>query len=286
MHSARSDHPDHHDTTLVQSFGVSELKGGTDVLAKSSPPGSEGDGATPAGTPSARLPASPSPAEAVSDPQGFDLTVAAIKSSAVNSPQGLSITQPSGARTGVQSYVPADDLTGFTAGGGEAIQLQLQQFVQCTEWGAATLISDDIEAIAMHASELRSAGERHVAAAERLKSFREEQRSFHTVWKESQCDAKQAAAIYSQRLANEDFSTDGKFTEAVLNFNVLNGELNAFDAEAAEEQASWSSSTAPPASNSFRSRRGCCTCLRAQPLPTLLGRMLQHSSTSSRNLLR
>ena len=243
--------------------------------------------ATPAGMPSARLPASPSPAEAVSDPQGFDLTVAAIKSSAVNSPQGLSITQPPfGARTGVQSYVPADDLTGFTAGGVEAIQLQLQQFVQCTEGGAATLISDDIEAIAMHASELRSAGERHVAAAERLKSFREEQRSFHTVWKESQCDAKQAAAIYSQRLANEDFSTDGKFTEAVLNFNVLNGELNAFDAEAAEEQASWSSSTAPPASNSFRSRRGCCTCLRAQPLPTLLGRMLQHSSTSSRNLLR
>ena len=121
-HSARSDHPDPHHTTLVLSFGVSELKGGTDVLAKSSPPGSEGGGATPAGKPSARLPASPSPAEAVSDPQGFDLTVAAIKSSAVNSPQDLSITQPPfGARTGIQSHVPAEDLTGFTTGGVEAI---------------------------------------------------------------------------------------------------------------------------------------------------------------------
>ena len=191
-HSARSGHPNPVHTTLELSFGVSELKGGTDVLAKSSPPGSEGGGATSAGTPSARLPASPSPAEAVSDPQGFDLIVAANKSSAVDSPHGSSTTQlpfvPFDARTGMQSHVPAEDITGFSAGGMEALQLQLQEFVQCAAEGAAALMPNDVGVIAKCVSELQSAGKRHTATAKRLASYREEQRSFQTC-------VRQAAAI-------------------------------------------------------------------------------------------
>ena len=92
-------------------------------LDKSSSPGSAGEGATPAGMPSARLPASSPPAEALLDPKGFDLTVAAIKPSAVDSPHGLSTTQPLfDARTGIQSHVPAEDVTGFSTGGMEALQ--------------------------------------------------------------------------------------------------------------------------------------------------------------------
>ena len=234
MHSVRSDHPDHHHTTLVQSFGVSELKGGTDVLAKSSPPGSEGGGATPAGMPSARLPASPSPAEAVPDPQGFDLIVAANKSSAVDSPHGSSTTQlpfvPFDARTGIQSYVPAEDITGFSAGGMEALQLQLQEFMQCAEEGAAALMPNDVGVIAKCVSELQGTGKRHMATAKRLASHQEERRAFQ------EC-VRQAAAIYGQKLSSGDFSADGNFTEAALRFNVLNGETGAFETEVAEEQA-------------------------------------------------
>ena len=233
-HSARSGHPNPVHTTLELSFGVSELKGGTDVLAKSSPPGSEGGGATSAGTPSARLPASPSPAEAVSDPQGFDLIVAANKSSAVDSPHGSSTTQlpfvPFDARTGMQSHVPAEDITGFSAGGMEALQLQLQEFVQCAAEGAAALMPNDVGVIAKCVSELQSAGKRHTATAKRLASYREEQRSFQTC-------VRQAAAIYGQKLSSGDFSADGNFTEAALRFNVLNGEVGAFETEVAEEQA-------------------------------------------------
>ena len=40
----------------------------------------------------------------------------------------------------------------------EALQLQLQQFVQCAEEGAAALMPTDVGVIAKHASELQSAG--------------------------------------------------------------------------------------------------------------------------------
>ena len=128
--TTRSDHPDHLHTTLEHT----EPKDDTDALDKPSSPGSAEDRATPAGMPSARLPASPPSAEALLDPKGFDLNVAAIKPSAVDSPHGLSTTQPSfDARTGMRPYVPAEDVTGFSTGGMEALQLQVQQFVQCAE---------------------------------------------------------------------------------------------------------------------------------------------------------
>ena len=175
--------------------------------------------------PSARLPASSPPAEALLDPKGFDLNVAAIKPSAVDSPHGLSTTQPPfDARTGIQSHVPAEDVTGFSTGGVEALQLQLQQFVQCAEEGAAALMPNDVGVIARRASELQSAGERYMATAKRLASYREERRAFQTC-------VRQAAAIYGQKLSSGDFSADGKFTEAALCFNVLNGELGAFETE-------------------------------------------------------
>ena len=93
VHSARSDHPDHHDTTLAQSYCVSEPKGGIGVLDKPSSPGSVWEGATPAGMLSAELPASSPPTEALTDPKGSGLTVAAIRPAAVNSQRDASIAQ-------------------------------------------------------------------------------------------------------------------------------------------------------------------------------------------------
>ena len=95
--SCRSDHSNPFHTTLGQSYRVSEPKGGIGVLDKPSSPGSVWEGATPAGMPSAELPASSPPTEASSDPEGFGLTVAAIKPAAVNSPQGHGIHDGRGA---------------------------------------------------------------------------------------------------------------------------------------------------------------------------------------------
>ena len=81
----RSDHSHPYHTTLGLGSRVSEPKGGIDVLKGSSSPDSVGEGATPAGTPSAGLPASSPLTEVLSDPEGFGLTVAAIKPTAVNS---------------------------------------------------------------------------------------------------------------------------------------------------------------------------------------------------------
>ena len=69
-----------------------------------------------------------------------------------------------------------------------------------------------------------------MATAERLASYREERCAFQTC-------VGQAAATYGQKLSNGDFSANGKLTEAALCFNVLNGELGAFEAEVDEEQA-------------------------------------------------
>ena len=77
-----SDHSNPHDTTLGRLGGNTEPKGGIDVLDKSSPPGSVGEGAMPAGTLSAELPASSPPTEALTDPKGFGLTVAAFRPAA------------------------------------------------------------------------------------------------------------------------------------------------------------------------------------------------------------
>ena len=93
LSSCWSDHSNPHDTTLGRLGGNTEPKGGIDVLDKSSPPGSVGEGAMPAGMPSARLPASSPPTEASPDPEGSGLTVAAIRPAAVNSQQDASITQ-------------------------------------------------------------------------------------------------------------------------------------------------------------------------------------------------
>ena len=81
----------------------------------------------------------------------------------------------------------------------EAIKLQLQQFVQCAEESAAALIPADVEAISRYALELKIAGERHMAATERLESYLEERRAFHTCVQQSRCDARQAAAISTGR---------------------------------------------------------------------------------------
>ncbi|EOD19102.1 hypothetical protein EMIHUDRAFT_99495 [Emiliania huxleyi CCMP1516] len=181
--------------------------------------------------PSARLPASPPSAEALLDPKGFDLNVAAIKPSAVDSPPGLSTTQPPfDARTGMRPYVPAEDVTGFSTDGVEALQLQVQQFVQRAEEGTAALMPNDVGVIARLASDLHGAGERYMATAELLASYREERCAFQTC-------VGQAAATYGQQLSNGDFSANGKLTEAALCFNVLNGELGAFEAEVDEGQA-------------------------------------------------
>ena len=92
-HSTRSDHLLHRHTTLGQSYRVSEPKGGIDVPDKASPPGSVGEEATPAGMLSAELPASFPPTEALTDPKGSGLTVAAIRPAAVNSQRDASIAQ-------------------------------------------------------------------------------------------------------------------------------------------------------------------------------------------------
>ena len=154
-YSTRSDHFNPHETTLGRLGCNTEPKDDTDALDKPSSPGSAEDRATPAGMPSARLPASPPPAEASLDPKGFDLNVAAIKPSAVDSPHGLSTTQPSfDARTGMRPYVPAEDVTGFSTDGVEALQLQVQQFVQRAEEGTAALMPNDVGVIARLASDL------------------------------------------------------------------------------------------------------------------------------------
>ena len=91
--SCRSDHSNPVHTTLVQSYRVSEPKGGIGVLDKPSSPGSVWEGATPAGMLSAELPASSPPTEALTDPKGSGLTVAAIRPAAVNSRRDASNTQ-------------------------------------------------------------------------------------------------------------------------------------------------------------------------------------------------
>ena len=91
--SCWSDHFNPHDTTLGRLGGNTEPKGGIDVLDKSSPPGSVGEGATPAEMLSAELPASSPPTEASSDPEGFGLTVAAFGPTAVNSQRDARTTQ-------------------------------------------------------------------------------------------------------------------------------------------------------------------------------------------------
>ena len=91
--SCRSDHSNPHHTTLVLSYRVSEPKGGIGVLDKPSSPGSVWEGATPAGMLSAELPASSPPTEALTDPKGSGLTVAAIRPAAVNSRRDASSTQ-------------------------------------------------------------------------------------------------------------------------------------------------------------------------------------------------
>ena len=225
--TTRSDHPDHLHTTLEHTAP----KDDTDALDKPSSPGSAEVRATPAGTPSARLPASPPSAEALLDPKGFDLNVAAVKPSAVDSPHGLSTTQPSSdARTGMRPYVPAEDVTGFSTDGMEALQLQVQQFVQCAAEGAAALMPSDVGVIARLASDLHGAGERYMATAELLASYRGERCAFQTC-------VGQTAATYGKKLSNRDCSANGELTEAALCFNVLNGELGAFEAEVDEEQA-------------------------------------------------
>ena len=82
-----SDHSDPYHTTLGLSSRVSEPKGGIDVLERSSSPDSVGERATPAGTPSAGLPAGSPPMEVSSGPKGFGLTAAAISSPQQNWPQ-------------------------------------------------------------------------------------------------------------------------------------------------------------------------------------------------------
>ena len=156
--TTRSDHSHPYHTTLGPGSGVSEPKDDTDALDKPSSPGSAEVRATPAGMPSARLPASSPPAEALLDPKGFDLNVAAIKPSAVDSPHGLSTTQPSfDARTGMRPYVPAEDVTGFSTDGVEALQLQVQQKEQSDDGdgaggdGAATGSGSDARASALEA---------------------------------------------------------------------------------------------------------------------------------------
>ena len=90
---SRSDHSDPYHTTLGLSSRVSEPKGGIDVLKESSSPDSVGERATPAGTPSAGLPAGSPSMEVSLEPEGFGLTVAAIRSFAVNSQQDARSTQ-------------------------------------------------------------------------------------------------------------------------------------------------------------------------------------------------
>ena len=93
QHTCRSDHSDPYHTTLGLGSRVSEPKGGIDVLKGSSSPDSVGERATPAGTPSAGLPAGSPPMEVSSGPKGFGLTVAAIRPAAVNSQRDARITQ-------------------------------------------------------------------------------------------------------------------------------------------------------------------------------------------------
>ena len=99
-----SDHSNPHDTTLGRLGCKTEPKGGIDVLDKSSPPGSVGEGAMPAGMLSAELPASSPPTEASLDPKGFGLTVAASKPTAVILRRDASVTQQRDldAREGIQ----------------------------------------------------------------------------------------------------------------------------------------------------------------------------------------
>ena len=81
----RSDHSDPYHTTLELSSRVSEPKGGIDALKESSPSDFVGTGATPANPPSARRPAGSLPTKVAFTPMGLGLTVAAIRSFAVNS---------------------------------------------------------------------------------------------------------------------------------------------------------------------------------------------------------
>ena len=85
-----------------------------------------------------------------------------------------------------------------------------------------------------------------MATAKRLASYREERCAFQTC-------VRQAAAIYGQKLSSGDFSADGKFTEAALCFNVLNGSWVPSKPRWPRSKplsTSWSGSTAPPASSS------------------------------------
>ena len=91
--SCWSDHSNPHHTTLGRLGSNTEPKGGIDVPDKASSPGSVGEEATPAGMLSAKLPASFPPTEALTDPKGSGLTVAAIRPAAVNSQRDASIAQ-------------------------------------------------------------------------------------------------------------------------------------------------------------------------------------------------
>ena len=91
QHLCRSFSSDPFHTTLGGLFRRTAPKDDIDVLNESSSPDSVGERATPVGTPSAGWPAGPPPMEVASGPIG--LTVAAIRSSAVNSQQNASIAQ-------------------------------------------------------------------------------------------------------------------------------------------------------------------------------------------------
>ena len=77
-------------TTLGRLFSDSAPKGDIGALNESPSPDSVGERATPVGTPSAGWPAGPPPMEVL---KGSDLTVAAFRSSAVNSQRDASNTQ-------------------------------------------------------------------------------------------------------------------------------------------------------------------------------------------------
>ena len=90
QHLCRSFSSDPFHTTLGGLFRRTAPKDDIDVLNESSSPDSVGERATPVGTPSAGWPAGPPPMEVL---KGSDLTVAAIRSSAVNPQQDASIAQ-------------------------------------------------------------------------------------------------------------------------------------------------------------------------------------------------
>ena len=90
QHNSRSVSSDPSHTTLGGLFRRTAPKDDIGALNESPSPDSVGERATPVGTPSAGWPAGPPPMEVSNE---FGLTVAAIRSSAVNSQQDASIAQ-------------------------------------------------------------------------------------------------------------------------------------------------------------------------------------------------